>query len=216
MTGTDFLDGLAGILCDLKAPRNSERIDPKDGPFCSSKARCNGGDSLVVQPIRAGDATSPPLASRSGRVSQQTLPLASKKDKGTHHMDPLLVEFAVGQFLSTAKGVVLRKLRRGPDFELENADGSRVLIEVKGGTPRRDMLQQLAKQVCEYGKPVDRFLLVTPTSPSPTLLSEFELTFAREDIPKRNGSRSVTSLANSTCPHQETSPLQEHYPRKSA
>lgn len=93
-------------------------------------------------------------------------------------MDPFLIEFAVGQLLSSAKDLVLRKLRRGPDFELKRADGSRVLIEVKAGIPSPNIIDRLATQVREYGETVDRFILVTPESPPPSLLPHFESSFS--------------------------------------
>lgn len=121
-------------------------------------------------------------------------------------MDPQLIEFAVGHFLSTVKDAVLRKLRRGPDFELQKADGSRILVEVKAGKPTRDVIQRLAKQVGEYGEPVARFLLVTQARPSDNLLSEFETSFsevetqamwvALSDLPKELGMPSPGDLTS--------------------
>ena len=93
-------------------------------------------------------------------------------------MDPFLIEFAVNHFLSSVKEGVLKKLRRGPVFELLTETGTRVLIEVKGSLPSRDSLERLARMVNEYGEKADRFLLVTPALPSLELAAVFAALFS--------------------------------------
>lgn len=97
-------------------------------------------------------------------------------------MDPLFFEFVVSQFLSATKDVLVRKLRRGPDFDLKKADGSRVLIEVKTGFPDRVNLERLSKQVTSYEESADKFLLVTPTAPPKKLATAFDSVFSGSKV----------------------------------
>jgi len=95
----------------------------------------------------------------------------------------ILLESVVRNFLSVIKDALVRQSGRGPDFELEQADGSRVLIEVKSSVPDQSRVSKLAEQVASLDRPADKFILVTPKPPTEHQAEQFKTAFSNVKTP---------------------------------
>jgi adenylate cyclase len=86
-------------------------------------------------------------------------------------------------FLRAVPSVLeIELLRHGIDFAVRTAAGERILIEAKGSNVPLSSLNKLARYLAAKREQGDRFLLVTPESPSTKQLLVFETLFAEIGI----------------------------------
>jgi class 3 adenylate cyclase len=98
-------------------------------------------------------------------------------------MSGALLESTVANLLLSALGDnPVRQRRSTPDFEIERADGSRTLVEVKADIGGVAQISRLASSVEKAIEPNDRFILVTPEAPAPGQEQLFSEAFSKLPI----------------------------------
>src|SRR5580700_3446521 len=87
-----------------------------------------------------------------------------------------LLESIISNYLSVAVTGGVKRLQRGPDFEIRQSDGERLLIEVKATAPDAARIEKLRELVKSSG-PAAEFVLVTPQPPTEEQKQQFDSVF---------------------------------------